>query len=152
MDMVRATEDTEPARSVPGMGDHPSATAMYAAIVTALYRREKTGKGGTAQSSLLQNGLWANACFVQTRLCGEHVPHRAPRAEAPNPLANHYRCRDGRWFIMALFNEQRQLRGFLAAIGRTHLATTRAFATAAARKQNASALVAILDEVFAQRT
>ena len=26
MDMVRATEDTEPARSVPGMGDHPSAT------------------------------------------------------------------------------------------------------------------------------
>jgi hypothetical protein len=47
MDMVRATEDTEPARSVPGMGDHPSATAMYAAIVTALYRREKTGKAGS---------------------------------------------------------------------------------------------------------
>ena len=83
MDMVRATQDTEPARSVPGMGDHPSGTAMYAAIVTALYRREKTGKGGVVQSSLLQNGLWANACFVQTRLFGEHVPLRAPRARAP---------------------------------------------------------------------
>ena len=83
MDMVRATEDTEPARSVPGMGDHPSATALYAAIVTALYRREKTGKGGIAQSSLLQNGLWANACFVQSRLFGEHVAHRAPRARRP---------------------------------------------------------------------
>jgi formyl-CoA transferase len=151
MDMVRAAEDTEPARSVPGMGDHPSGTALYAAIVTALYRREKTGKGGIAQSSLLQNGLWANACFVQSRLCGEHVPHRAPRAEAPNPLANHYRCRDGRWFIMALFNEQRQLRGFLSAIGCTHLADDTRFATAAARKQNARALVAILDEIFAQR-
>jgi crotonobetainyl-CoA:carnitine CoA-transferase CaiB-like acyl-CoA transferase len=151
MDMVRATENTEPARSVPGMGDHPSATAMYAAIVTALYRREKTGKGGIAQSSLLQNGLWANACFVQSRLCGEHVAHRAPRASAPNPLANHYRCRDGRWFIMALFNEQRQLRGFLAAIGCTHLADDERFAASAARKQNAGALVAILDEVFAQR-
>ena len=45
--------------------------------MTALYRREKTGKGGIAQSSLLQNGLWANACFVQSRLCGEHVPLRA---------------------------------------------------------------------------
>ena len=151
MDMVRATEDTDPARSVPGMGDHPSATGLYAAIVTALYRREKTGKGGIAQSSLLQNGLWANACFVQSRLCGEHVAHRAPRASAPNPLANHYRCRDGRWFIMALFNEQRQLRGFLAAIGCTHLADDPRFATSAARKQNASALVAILDEVFAHR-
>ena len=100
---------------------------------------------------MLQNGLWANACFVQSRLFGEHVPHRAPRAEAPNPLANHYRCRDGRWFIMALFNEQRQLRGFLAAIGCTHLADDARFATSAARKQNAGALVAILDEVFAQR-
>jgi crotonobetainyl-CoA:carnitine CoA-transferase CaiB-like acyl-CoA transferase len=151
MDMVRATASTEPARSVPGMGDHPSATGLYAAIATALYRREKTGKGGLAQSSLLQNGVWANACFIQSRLCGEHVPHRAPRAQAPNPLANHYRCRDGRWFIMALFNEQRQLRGFLAAIGCTHLADDERFATNAARKHNASALVQILDEVFAQR-
>jgi formyl-CoA transferase len=151
MDMVRATEDTDPARSVPGMGDHPSATGLYAAIVTALYRREKTGKGGIAQSSLLQNGAWANACFIQSRLFGEHVAHRAPRASAPNPLANHYRCRDGHWFIMALFNEQRQLRGFLAAIGCTHLADDPRFSTSAARKQNAGALVAILDEVFAQR-
>jgi crotonobetainyl-CoA:carnitine CoA-transferase CaiB-like acyl-CoA transferase len=119
--------------------------------VMALYRREKTGKGGIAQSSLLQNGLWANACFVQSRLFGEHMAHRAPRAQAPNPLANHYRCRDGRWFIMALFNEQRQLRGFLAAIGCTHLADDPRFATSAARKQNAGAFVAILDEVFAQR-
>src|SRR5262249_51754354 len=63
MDVVRATAETEPARSVPGMGDHPSATALYAAIVTALYRRERTGKGGIVQSSLLQNGAWANACF-----------------------------------------------------------------------------------------
>ena len=151
MDMVRATAQTEPARSVPGMGDHPSATGLYAAIVTALYRRERTGKGGIVQSSLLQNGTWANACFIQTRLCGEDVPLRAPRAEAPNPLANHYRCRDGRWFIMALFNEQRQLRGFLTAIGCLHLADDARFSTSAARRQNAGALVAILDEVFAQR-
>jgi crotonobetainyl-CoA:carnitine CoA-transferase CaiB-like acyl-CoA transferase len=151
MDMVRATEHTDPARSVPGMGDHPTATALYAAIVTALYRREKSGRGGIAQSSLLQNGAWANACFIQSRLFGEHVPHRPPRTHAPNPLANHYRCRDGRWFLMALFNEQRQLRGFLAAIGCTHLADDPRFATSAARKQNAGPLVAILDEAFAQR-
>src|SRR5262249_30203482 len=92
-----------------------------------------------------------NACFIQSRLFGEHVPHRPQREQAPNPLANHYRCRDGRWFIMALFNEQRQLRGFLAAIGCVHLAEDPRFATSAARKDNAPALVAILDEVFAQR-
>src|SRR3954453_7576060 len=79
MDAVRAELDTPPARSMPGMGDHPSATGMYAAIVTALYRREKTGKGGIVRSSLLQNGLWANACAVQTRLFGENVAHRPTR-------------------------------------------------------------------------
>jgi len=79
MDMVRADEATVPSRSMPGMGDFPSATGMYAAIVSALYRREKTGLGGVVRSSLLQNGLWANGCSVQTRLFGEQValrPHR----------------------------------------------------------------------------
>ncbi len=109
MDMVRADADTTPQRSMPGMGDHPSGTALYAAIVSALYRREKTGQGGLVKTSLLQNGLWANACAVQVRLFGTPVPMRPKREDAPNALANHYRSRDGRWFIMALFNEQRQL-------------------------------------------
>ncbi len=42
MDLVR-TGDVEPAQSLPGMGDHPTAVALYAAIVTALLRRERTG-------------------------------------------------------------------------------------------------------------
>ncbi len=151
MDMVRATADAEPARSMPGMGDHPTATALFAAIVTALYRRERTGKGGVAQSSLLQNGLWANGCFVQTRLFGETVTHRPPRTKAPNALANHYRCRDGRWFLMALHNEPKQLDGFLQAVGLTRLADDPRFATTPARRQNAGALTAILEEVFATR-
>jgi formyl-CoA transferase len=150
MDMVRASADTEPSRSTPGLGDHPTATALYAAIVTALYRREKTGKGGVAQSSLLQNGLWAGGCYVQNRLFGEHVVPLPPRAQAPSALANHYRCRDGRWFLMALHNE-RQLPGFLKAIGATHLADDPRFATAISRRENSVALTAILDGVFAQR-
>jgi crotonobetainyl-CoA:carnitine CoA-transferase CaiB-like acyl-CoA transferase len=151
MDAVRADVDTPPARSAPGMGDHPSATGLYAAIVTALYRREKTGRGGLVSSSLLANGLWANGCFVQTRLFGESVPHRPTREQAPNALANHYRCRDGRWFIMALFNEERQLRPLLAAIGREELASDPRFATTGASKQNAADLVSELDAVFATR-
>jgi crotonobetainyl-CoA:carnitine CoA-transferase CaiB-like acyl-CoA transferase len=151
MDAVRADLDTVPARSAPGMGDHPSATGLYAAIVTALYRREKTGKGGMVSSSLLANGLWANGCFVQSRLLGEEVAHRPPREQSPNALANHYRCRDGRWFIMALFNEERQLRPFLAAIGREELADDPRFATKPARLHNAPAMVAELDATFAAR-
>ncbi|HEX2940312.1 MAG TPA: CoA transferase, partial [Rhodopila sp.] len=151
MDMVRADAGTVPSRSMPGMGDFPSAMGMYAAIITALYRREKTGQGGVVRSSLLQNGLWANGCAIQTRLFGEDVQLRPHRDDAPNALANHYRARDGRWFIMALFNEQRQLRSFLGAIGREDLADDPRFATQEARKQNARALVQVLDAEFAKK-
>lgn len=151
MDMVRATAETDPARSTPGLGDHPTATALYAAIVTALYRREKTGRGGVAQSSLLQNGLWAGGCFVQNRLFGEHVVPRPPRSHTPSALANHYRCRDGRWFLMALHNEARQLGSLLEAIGANHLLQDPRFATVVARRANAPALTVLLDEIFAQR-
>jgi crotonobetainyl-CoA:carnitine CoA-transferase CaiB-like acyl-CoA transferase len=151
MDMVRSDADTVPSRSMPGMGDFPSATGVYAAIVTALYRREKTGQGGVVRSSLLQSGLWANGCAVQTRLFGEDVGLRPHRDDAPNALANHYRSRDGRWFIMALFNEQRQLRSFLGAIGREELTDDPRFATSEARKQHARELVLVLDEVFSRR-
>jgi crotonobetainyl-CoA:carnitine CoA-transferase CaiB-like acyl-CoA transferase len=151
MDMVRSDADTVPSRSMPGMGDHPSATSLYAAIVSALYRREKTGQGGVVRSSLLQSGLWANACAVQTRLFGEDVQLRPHRNDPPNALANHYQSRDGRWFIMALFNEQRQLRSFLGAIGREDLTDDPRFATPEARKQHARELVIILDEVFSRR-
>ena len=136
---------------MPGMGDHPSGTGLYAAIVSALYRREKTGQGGVVRSSLLQNGLWANGCAVQIRLFGEEVGLRPPRHDPPNALANHYRTRDGRWFIMALFNEQRQLRSFLSAIGREELTDDPRFATTEARKKNAPELVTVLDGIFATR-
>src|SRR5206468_12812911 len=59
MDLVRADVDTTPARSVAGMGDHPCAMALYGAIVTALYRREHTGKGSHVSSNLMANGVWA---------------------------------------------------------------------------------------------
>jgi formyl-CoA transferase len=151
MDMVRADGTVPPQRSMPGMGDHPSGTALYAAIVTGLYRREKTGQGGVVKSSLLQNGLWANSCAVQLRLFGHHVPLRPRRQDAPNALANHYQTKDSRWFIMALFNEQRQLAGMLAAIGRPDLTDDPRFATTASRKENARALTRILDDVFATK-
>src|SRR5262249_57831069 len=45
----------------------------------------------------------------------------------------------------------RQWRGFVTAIGRPDLADDARFATSAARKQHAGALVQLLDTVFAQR-
>src|ERR1700722_3693706 len=53
MDEVRPDHRTTPARSVAGMGDHPTAMALYGGIVTALYKREKTGRGSEVRASLI---------------------------------------------------------------------------------------------------
>lgn len=151
MDQVRASADQPPARSVPGMGDHPTAVALYAAIVTALLRRERTGRGGHVETSLLANGLWSNGCLAQAALCGAEFFPRPPRERAPNACAHHYRTRDGRWFILSMLNEDRQFPDLVQALDRPDLLTDPRFASTKARHDNAAALIAVFDEVFADR-
>lgn len=150
MHLVRAGEEVSPARSLPGMGDHPSAMGTYGAIVTALYRRERTGKGAYVGSSLLANGLWANGCSVQAALCGEKVVPQPPRERGVNALRLHYRCRDGRWLLLSIAADEWRWEKFKECLGAAAL-DDRRFATHALREANAAALIPILDAVFATR-
>ena len=117
MHLVRAGEEAAPARSLPGMGDHPSAMGTYGAIVTALYQRERTGKGAYVGSSLLANGLWANGCSVQAALCGEKVVPQPPRERGVNALRIHYRCRDNRWLLLSIAADEWRWEKFKACMG-----------------------------------
>ncbi|HZL00242.1 MAG TPA: CoA transferase [Caulobacteraceae bacterium] len=151
MDMVRATGETEPAISTPGMGDHPTAVALYAAIVTALYRRRATGQGGAVSTSLLANGLWSNACQVQAALCGYEPPPRGERA-ARSPLTEFYRTDDGRAFILAIVNPASQWPLLARALNRAEWLDDPRFSTPAARMENAAILGAMLEAIFAGRS
>ena len=91
MDMVRPAPDSPPAKSLPGMGDHPTAITLYAAIATALFRRERTGRGGYVATNLMANGLWWNALHAQAMLCGAEFARRPGREDAPSALHNFYR-------------------------------------------------------------
>jgi crotonobetainyl-CoA:carnitine CoA-transferase CaiB-like acyl-CoA transferase len=149
MDVVRPDAEATPARSAPGMGDHPSAMALYGAIVTALYRRERTGLGGQVSSSLIANGLWSNSYFVQAKLIGSEFPPRPPRTHTINPLSNSYRCKDHRWFILSMVNEARQFEPFMQAIGLSDLIPR--FELQADRQKHSPELIAIFDKLFAER-
>jgi len=150
MHLVRAGEEATPARSLPGMGDHPSAMATYGAIVTALYHRERTGKGGYVGSSLLANGLWANGCSVQAALCGEKVVPQPPRERGLNALRVHYRCRDGHWLLLSIAADEWRWEKFKECLGASALSEPR-FATHEGREANAHELIAMLDEIFATK-
>lgn len=151
MDLCKPAPDSPPARSLPGMGDHPTGVSLFAAIMTALYRRERTGRGAMVSTSLMANGLWWNAIQVQAALCGARVEPRPPREQPASALANLYRCADGRWFLLNLLHDEQDWPDLLRAIERPDLARDRRFATTPARRANAPALVAALDAVFGAR-
>src|SRR5215831_17581003 len=148
MDLVRASPDVPPARSLPGMGDHPTGMSLFAAIMAGLYHRERTGRGTAVSTSLLANGLWMNAIPVQGILCGARTEVRPPREEAISALANLYRCRDGRWFMLTITGDERHWESFARGIGREDLVRDPRFEATNARRANARALTAILDAWF----
>ena len=148
MHEVRPDHRAVPARSVAGMGDHPTAMALYGGIVTALYQREKTGRGGEVRASLMAGGMWANSYLIQAKLCGVTFPPRPPRDESTVALSNIYRTSDDRYFMLAVLNE-RQWPALARAVGMPELTDDARFARPEARAGNARLLISLLDEAFA---
>ncbi|HEX2485261.1 MAG TPA: CoA transferase, partial [Myxococcota bacterium] len=149
-DAVRP-RDGVPALSVPGMGDHPSAMALFGAIMLGLYRRERTGRGGKVHSSLLANGAWSNAIYLQAMLCGAEHFRRVDCHQPDNALVNQYETSDGEWILLALVQEDKLWPGLCRALGRADLTADPRFATRAERRARAKELYAIVAPVIAGR-
>ncbi len=152
MDLCKPSVDSAPARSLPGMGDHPTAISMVAAIMTALYRRERTGKGGEVATNLMANGLWWNAIWTQAALCGARVEGRPPREEADNPMHNLYACADGRWFHLVMITKPDRFKEVVRAVGLGHMAEDPRFESVESRKPHARELIDAFDAVFKTKT
>ncbi len=135
----------EPIQAMAGMGDHPTGVAMYASIVTALLKRERTGRGSLAHTSLLANGLWSASCFAQAAWAG------ADFASLPGQRLTTavYQTRDGRWLQFTMVRTPELFDAMLAALERTEWLADERFTTAESRLENAEALTALLRETIA---
>jgi crotonobetainyl-CoA:carnitine CoA-transferase CaiB-like acyl-CoA transferase len=149
MDAVRA-RGAEPAQALPGMGDHPTAVALYAAIVTALLRRERTGKGSMVHTSLIANGLWSAACIAQAAFVDGDLTHwRQHPVTAGRAL---YETADGRWMQLTMVRSDEEFRRFLGAIGLGAVLDDERFSSAEARFAHGAALVELIRPVIKTRT
>ncbi len=150
MDVVRPP-DGEPALSAAGMGDHPSAMALFGGIVLALYKREKTGKGSKVSSSLMANGAWANSCMISSMLAGCPPFEGVRRENPPNALINQYPTRDGRWILLIVITPDKDWARFAAAIERQDLLDDGRFRDQKSRNQHAQVLAQELERTFVGR-
>jgi formyl-CoA transferase len=137
-----------PTIPIPGIGDHATAISLYAGIVTGLYRRERTGKGCNVTASLIAEGAWATAAWLQAALYGAKftmLDRRAPQ----NPLAGGtYQTSDGRWILLAVVETEKNWPVFAKTIDRSDLVADARFADSRSRAANAAAFVAELDRTF----
>src|SRR6202007_1402019 len=83
-----------PTWPVSGSGDSATGVGLYSAIVTALYRRERTGKGSYVTTSLLASGVWACGVPVQGALADATFYPLHDRKNPPNATFNVYRASD----------------------------------------------------------
>src|SRR5947199_531320 len=129
-----------------GTGDAPSGVGLFAAIVTALYRRERTGKGSSVTTSLLAEGIWSASVSIQAALSGAKFYGLHDRKNPANAALNVYRASDGTWFVLIVTPDK--LAAVAKAIGRADLLTDPRFSDPAKLIANMPQLTAILDDVF----
>ncbi len=135
-----------PTWPVAGSGDNVTAVGLYAAIVTALYRRERTGKGSYVTTSLLAEGVWSASVSIQAALCEAKFYGLHDRENPANAALNVYRASDGTWFVLIVTPDK--LAPVAKAIGRADLLTDPRFSDPDKLIQNMSQLTAVLDDVF----
>src|SRR3954463_2543560 len=134
-----------PTWPVAASGDNATAVGLYSAIVTALYRRERTGKGSHVTTSLLAQGIWSASVSIQAALSGAKFYGPHDRKNPANAALNVYQAADGTWFVLLVTPDKVQ--AVAKAIGRADLLTDPRFAPANL-VANMPQLTAILDEVF----
>src|SRR5271167_1009747 len=135
-----------PTWPVAGSGDNATAVGLYAAIVTALYRRERTGKGSYVTTSLLAEGVWSASVFIQAALCEANFFGLHDRKHPANAALNVYRTSDDTWFVLIVTPDK--LAAVAKAIGRPDLLTDPRFSDPGQLMQNMSQLAEILDKLF----
>jgi crotonobetainyl-CoA:carnitine CoA-transferase CaiB-like acyl-CoA transferase len=138
-----------PTWPVAGSGDNATAMGLYSAIVTALYRRERTGQGAYVTTSLLAQGVWSASVSIQAALCQAKFFEPHDRKNPPNAAMNVYRAADDTWFVLIVTPDK--LEAVAKAIGRPDLLTDPRFADPAKLTANIPILTAILDEIFATK-
>ncbi|MBV8826175.1 MAG: CoA transferase, partial [Hyphomicrobiales bacterium] len=135
-----------PTWPVGGSGDNATAVGIYSSIVTALYRRERTGQGAYVTTSLLAEGVWSASVSIQAALAGAKFYGLHDRKNPASAALNVYRSADDIWFVLIVTPDK--VAAVAKAIGRPDLLTDPRFSDPAKLMANMPQLTAILDELF----
>jgi len=141
-----------PSQVLPGLGDEVGGMVCAWAVCAALYAREKTGKGQLVDTSLMGSVICMESLVLSApAILGQEFP-REVRAQAGNPIYNHYRAKEDKWFILAHLQPDKYWPKVCRALGMPELENDSRFNSIEARGENARELIVIMDAKFATKT
>ena len=143
--------DMPPLPSQFGLIDQTTAIVFSQAILTALFMRERTGKGQQVQTSILGSALHLSYFnFLSALWLNQDVP-RHNRMDT-DPTRNYYCCKDGKWFSITLQPGGNWV-PFCEAIGHPELANDPRFSSLDKRSEGHSwEIISLLDRIFMTKT
>ena len=142
--------DMPPLVSQFGIVDQATAIMMSHQVLSALFMRERTGKGQEVQTSILSAAMFLQYFNVLVSSVGGTEVPRHQRAKQ-NPMRNYFACGDGRWVMMTLTPPERHWGPLCRAIDRPELEHDPHYDTNAKRDARSEELVRLFDEIFASR-
>lgn len=142
----------EPIGQRGAFGDRSGGMALAFGMASALYKRERTGKGTLVDVSLLATSMWILSSDLISALQGEKPRARYGRGAMPNPLLGIYRTSDARHISLVFLQPDRYWPDFCRVIDRAELIDDPRFSSLKARAENGAALTEIIDAEFAKRT
>jgi len=141
------TPDSAPLRSGAPIIDYVSGFSAAFAIASALFQRERTGRGQFIDCSMLDAATMLMGSVVTSFLSGGSLPR--PRGNDYNLAGiSGYPTKDGGTLMLGVFN-RRQTRRFWTAIGRLDLAE---FDTLELQSANRDLIAAAMRALFLTRT
>ena len=141
----------EPLTIAGGIADQMGAIMLAYGVMAALLAREKYGVGQEVDISHLGSMTALQGLNVACKAILGKEFKRMPRAAAPSPLWNHYKCGDDKWICLAMPQQDRYWSDFCKVLGIEHVLDDPRFATMGDRADNAKDLIPVLDAAFASR-
>jgi len=141
------TDGSYPILPPGGVGDITTGTMLYGAIVSALYGREKTGKGDRVTVSLY--GAALHVMSVIATVTQDRFKAIYPRTRwQTTPYMNPYKCADGEWLQITIMDYAKDFKNFMHVMGIPEYADDPRYATVAGCGANRVELTKKLEEQF----
>ena len=117
-----------------------------------MLEQRQTGRGRVVEVSLLRTGTYVLGWDLSLQETVGKVAKAEARHSNQTPLMNSYRTKDGRWFFFTGLEADRHIDTVYRALGRPDLLADPRFADARALRKNRTEVIAVLDDIVAERT